>query len=33
VFQLTRERIRQIETNGLKKLLPLVDSQSLRGAA
>ena len=32
MFQVTRERIRQIETNGLKKLRSLVESQSLRAA-
>jgi RNA polymerase primary sigma factor len=32
-FQVTRERIRQIETHGLKKLRSLVESQSLRDAA
>jgi RNA polymerase primary sigma factor len=33
VFRVTRERIRQIETNGLKKLRSLRESQSLRDAA
>jgi RNA polymerase primary sigma factor len=33
VFQVTRERIRQIETNVLKKLSSLVESQSLRDVA
>jgi RNA polymerase primary sigma factor len=33
VFQVTRERIRQIETNVLHKLGSLVESQSLRDAA
>jgi RNA polymerase primary sigma factor len=32
-FQVTRERIRQIEANGLRKLGSLVESQSLRDAA
>jgi RNA polymerase primary sigma factor len=32
-FQVTRERIRQIETSGLRKLGSLVESQSLRDAA
>ena len=33
VFQVTRERIRQIETSALRKLRSLVESQSLRDAA
>jgi RNA polymerase primary sigma factor len=33
VFQVTRERIRQIETNVLQKLKSLVESQSLRDVA
>jgi RNA polymerase primary sigma factor len=33
VFRVTRERIRQIETSGLRKLRSLVESQSLRDAA
>jgi RNA polymerase primary sigma factor len=32
-FKVTRERIRQIETSGLRKLRSLVESQSLRDAA
>jgi RNA polymerase primary sigma factor len=33
VFEVTRERIRQIETAVLKKLRMLVESQSLRDVA